>query len=159
MNRTKHLAGIAFTTIVFACSPPVLAADVAQPPASATAPASPPAAAPAASTPTATAGTETGLAAVYSDRLNGHRTASGERYDRDKLTAAHKTLPFGTQVKVTNTKNQKSVTVRVNDRGPTQAGRILDISPRAAKALGIRPMGMGEVSMEVVAEAAKRAKK
>ena len=113
---------------------------------------------PAARTSAPSGGAETGLAAVYSDRLNGHKTANGERYDRNKLTAAHKTLPFGTQVKVTNAKNQKTVTVRINDRGPTQAGRIHDLSPRAAKALGIRPLGMGEVSAEVVAEGTKRSK-
>ena len=102
---------------------------------------------------------ERGLAAVYSDRLNGRKTASGERYDRTKLTAAHKTLPFGTQVKVTNAKNQKSVVIRINDRGPTQAGRILDLSPAAAKALGIHRLGMGEVTAEVVGEAPKGGKK
>jgi rare lipoprotein A len=102
---------------------------------------------------------ETGLAAVYSDRLHGKKTASGERYDRNALTAAHKTLPFGTQVKVTNDKTKKSVTLRINDRGPTQAGRILDISPRAAKELGIKPTAMAEVTAEVVSEAAPKKKK
>ncbi len=102
--------------------------------------------------------TETGLAAVYSDRLHGRKTASGERYDRNALTAAHKTLPFGTRVKVTNNKNHKTVTLRINDRGPTQAGRILDISPRAARALGMRPTAMAEVTAEVTTEAPKRKK-
>jgi rare lipoprotein A len=101
---------------------------------------------------------ETGLAAVYSDKLNGHRTASGQRYDRNQLTAAHKTLPFGTQVKVTNVKNSKSVVVRINDRGPMQAGRVLDLSPRAAKALGISPRGMAEVRVEVAQAAAAKKK-
>jgi len=98
----------------------------------------------------AVTGTETGLAAVYSDRLNGHRTASGKRYHRNALTAAHKTLPFGTHVKVTNAKNGKSVELVINDRGPRQAGRVLDISPAAAKALGFSRHGMAEVSVEVV---------
>src|ERR1700761_7115074 len=71
---------------------------------------------------------ETGIAAVYSSALNGHVTASGQRYDPTKLTAAHKTLPYGTKIKVTNPKNNKSVVVRVNDRGPMQSGRILDLS-------------------------------
>jgi rare lipoprotein A len=101
---------------------------------------------------------ESGLAAVYSDRLNGRKTASGERYDRNALTAAHKRLPFGTRVKVTNTKNSKSVTLRINDRGPTQAGRILDISPRAARALGIHTKGMAQVTMEVTAQAPAEAR-
>ena len=92
--------------------------------------------------------------------LNGRKTASGQVYNRDQLTAAHKTLPFGTQVKVTNTKNAKSVVVQINDRGPTQADRVLDLSPKAASALGIKSKGMAEVSLEVVGEApAKAAKK
>jgi rare lipoprotein A len=107
----------------------------------------------------AAAGAETGLAAVYSDRLNGRKTASGERYNRNHLTAAHKTLPFGSLVKVTNVKNQKSVTVRINDRGPTQAGRILDLSPAAAAKIGIHRLGMAEVSAQVTGQAPKGAKR
>lgn len=95
-------------------------------------------------------GVETGLAAVYNDKLNGRKTANGQRYNRNLLTAAHKTLPFGTNVRVTNVKNKKSVVLRINDRGPFQQGRILDISPRAAKALGIHRLGMAEVSAVVV---------
>ena len=109
--------------------------------------------------PAIAAAVETGLAAVYSDRLHGRKTASGEVYDRNKMTSAHKTLPFGTEVKITNVKNQKTATVRINDRGPTQAGRILDISPRVAKALGIHPRGMAEVTAEVVGEAPQGGKK
>ena len=121
------------------------------PPAAAPAPATaPPAATPAPPAPAAAVGGETGLAAVYNHRLNGHKTANGERYDANHLTAAHKTLPFGTMVKVTNVKNQKMVTVRINDRGPTQAGRILDLSTAAAQNLGINPTAMAEVSTEVV---------
>jgi rare lipoprotein A len=93
---------------------------------------------------------ESGLAAVYNDKLNGRKTASGKIYDRNALTAAHKTLPFGTQLRVTNTKNNKSVVVTINDRGPFHAGRILDLSPRAAKAIGIHPRGMGDVTTAVV---------
>jgi rare lipoprotein A len=96
------------------------------------------------------AGPETGLAAVYSDKLQGRKTANGQRYDRNKLTAAHKTLPFGSMVKVTNTTNKKSVVLRINDRGPMQPDRILDISPRAAKALGISKFGMANVEAVVV---------
>lgn len=99
---------------------------------------------------------ETGLAAVYSDKLNGKLTASGQRYDRNKLTAAHKTLPYGTMVKVVNTKNKKTATVRINDRGPTQAGRILDISPAAARQLGIKPRAMAEVEASVVSQPAAK---
>ena len=91
-----------------------------------------------------------GLAAVYSDRLNGHKTASGKRYDKTALTAAHPTLPFGSKVKITNEKNGKSVVVTINDRGPTQPDRVLDISQAAAKKLGIGPKGMAPVTAEVV---------
>ena len=93
---------------------------------------------------------ETGLAAVYSSRLNGHVTASGQKYNPSALTAAHKTLPYGTKIKVTNTKNDKSVVLRVNDRGPVQAGRILDITPAAAARLGIPRKAMRDVTVDVV---------
>jgi len=106
------------------------------------------AAAPAQSTGSSAVAEETGLAAVYSDRLNGRRTASGARYDRTKLTAAHKTLAFGTNVKVTNTQNGRSVVVKITDRGPKQANRILDISPHAARLLGIGRHAMAEVKLE-----------
>lgn len=141
MNRFQRSLSIAFALTAFSFTPLAQSADAAPTPAA-----------------VASAGaTETGLAAVYSDRLNGRKTASGERYDRSRLTAAHKTLPFGTQVKVIRAKNQKSVTVRINDRGPTQAGRILDLSPAAAKAIGIGPQGMAEVRAEVVGQAPKKA--
>jgi rare lipoprotein A len=94
--------------------------------------------------------TQTGLAAVYSHRLSGHRTASGQRYNPKALTAAHQTLPFGTKVKVTNVKNGKSVVLRINDRGPTQPNRILDVSAAAAHALGFGKHGLVEVKLEVV---------
>jgi rare lipoprotein A len=94
---------------------------------------------------------ETGLAAVYTDTLKGHTTASGQTYDPTKLTAAHKTLPSGTTVRVTNTKNHKNVVLRIADRGPKQAARVLDISPAAADRLEINRRGMGEVTVEVVA--------
>ena len=123
-------------------------------PAPAAAPAQAPAAAPAA----APAGME-GLAAYYSNRLDGRRTASGQVFDQSKLTAAHPTLPFGTMVKVTNTKNGRSVVVRINDRGPTQAGRVIDVSHAAASKLGMLRAGLVPVKLEVVKEApAKKAK-
>jgi len=114
--------------------------------------AAPPAASPPSpATPAAaTAAEETGLVAVYSDRLNHHKTASGKMYDRSELTAAHKTLPFGTRVKVTNTRNGKSVVLTITDRGPRAAGRILDISPAAAHELGMLGPGLGQVKLEVV---------
>jgi rare lipoprotein A len=93
---------------------------------------------------------ETGLAAVYADSLDGHVTASGQIYDKTKLTAAHKTLPFGTKIKITNTKNNRSVVLRVNDRGPVQTGRIVDISPAAAERLHMGANTTHEVTLEVL---------
>ncbi len=95
---------------------------------------------------------DSGLAAVYSDKLHGRKTASGKRYDRNGLTAAHKTLPFGTKVRVVNVKNKRSVVLTITDRGPVQPERVLDITPRAAKAIGIHPRGMGNVTMTVISK-------
>jgi len=112
-------------------------------------PSTPPAApAPAAPTP-----------AYYSRRLNGRRTASGERFDNGAMTTAHQTLPFGTKVRVTNVKNNKSVVLRVNDRGPTQPNRILDVTRAAAQRLGFVRSGVTEVKLEVVEAAKPRAAK
>ncbi len=86
------------------------------------------------------------------NRFNGHRTASAERYNKNAFTASHQTLPFGTKVKVTRVKNRKSVVVRINDRGPTQAGRIVDLSRHAAQSLGMHK-SLAEVKLEVVAVA------
>jgi rare lipoprotein A len=91
-----------------------------------------------------------GLAAVYSDKLNGRKTASGQVFRQSELTAAHPSLPFGTKVRVTNTKNNKSVEVRINDRGPTQAGRVIDLSSAAAAQVGIGKAGMAPVKLDVV---------
>ena len=91
-----------------------------------------------------------GLAAVYSDKLNGRKTASGHVFRQSELTAAHPSLPFGTSVRVTNTKNNKSVEVRINDRGPNQAGRVIDLSSAAAAKLGIGKTGTAPVKLEVV---------
>jgi rare lipoprotein A len=77
---------------------------------------------------------ETGVASVYA--YAGEKTASGERANPSALTAAHRTLPFGSMVKVTNTKNGQSVQVRINDRGPFKRGRIIDLTPAAAQKLG-----------------------
>ena len=77
---------------------------------------------------------ETGVASVYA--YDGGKTASGERANPRALTAAHRTLPFGTTVKVTNQKNGRTVVVRINDRGPFKRGRIIDLTPAAAQSLG-----------------------
>ena len=94
-----------------------------------------------------------GLASVYSEHLNGKRTASGERYDSSGLTAAHRTLPLGAEVRVTNLDNGKSVRVRVNDRGPHIQGRIIDLSSHAAAALGMRT-GVARVTIELLSQPA-----
>ena len=91
--------------------------------------------------------TQTGKASFYADKFNGKKTASGEKFRNSKLTAAHKTLPFGTKVKVTNLKNGKTVKVIVNDRGPFVAGRIIDLSKKAAKKIDIVNAGVGSVKI------------
>lgn len=127
---------------------------------SASPPASAPAAAPApaaAAAPAADAGS--GKIAWYGGRFAGRKTASGERFDPTAMTMAHKTLPFGTRVKVTNPKNGRSVVLRVNDRGPTTPDRIADVSRAAAHRLGMLRSGVIEGRLEVVAEAKAPAKK
>ena len=95
------------------------------------------------------AGVEEGIASYYADSLDGNPTASGEPYDRDALTAAHRTISFGTEVLVTNLDNQKSVAVRINDRGPHSKGRIIDVSGAAARALGMLDSGTATVRIEI----------
>lgn len=94
---------------------------------------------------------ESGVASYYGGRFHGRKTASGERYDKNALTAAHKTLPFGTIVRVTAEWNQKSVDVRINDRGPYSQGRVIDLSTAAAAELGMLSKGIGYVTLEIVA--------
>ncbi|MFC5285129.1 septal ring lytic transglycosylase RlpA family protein [Pedobacter alpinus] len=89
--------------------------------------------------------TQRGKASYYADKFNGRKTASGEKFRNSKLTAAHKTLPFGTKVKVTNLKNGKTVKVRINDRGPFVAGRIVDLSKKAARKINMDKEGVGNV--------------
>jgi rare lipoprotein A len=89
---------------------------------------------------------QSGIAAVYSYR--GGRTASGEASHPDGLTAAHRTLPFGTMVRVTNRRNGRSVLVRINDRGPFTRGRVIDVTPAAAQRLGFS--GLVPVSLDIV---------
>lgn len=128
-------------------------AQSASAPAAAPAAAPPPAAAPAAKPPAAAAATGdamSGIAAWYGSKFNGRRTASGQRFNAAALTAAHPSLPFGSKIKVTNTRNQRSVVVVVNDRGPTTPGRMLDVSRAAATRLGFVRAGTTEVQLEKV---------
>lgn len=93
---------------------------------------------------------EYGLASYYGDEFNGRKTAYGEIYDKTKLTAAHKKYPKGTMLKVTKIDNNKSVTVRVNDKGPFVKGRIIDLSRAAAEKIGLVKAGLAEVKVEVL---------
>lgn len=91
-----------------------------------------------------------GVASYYAASLNGRRTASGERYNHGALTAAHKSLPFGTLLRVTSTHNGRAVLVRVNDRGPFIRGRQLDLSGAAADRLRMRARGTHRVKFQIV---------
>ncbi len=90
---------------------------------------------------------ETGLASYYAHKFHGRKTASGERYDEKKLTAAHPKLPFDTMVYVVNLRNGKQVKVRINDRGPFVKGRVIDLSYAAAKELGMVRAGILKVAI------------
>lgn len=92
----------------------------------------------------------TGEASWYGPRFDGRTTASGEPFDMDALTAAHRTLPFDTRVRVVNESNGRAVTVRINDRGPYADGRVIDLSRRAADEIGLIGRGVGEVRLEVL---------
>ena len=96
---------------------------------------------------------ERGQASWYGPRFHGRRTASGERYDQHALTAAHKTLPFGTLVRVRSLVTGKEVDVRVTDRGPFVRGRIIDVSRAAAEALGMMGLGVKQVSLHIIESA------
>ena len=154
---------------VHAQAPAKPAAAPAAATAAATAPATAPAVAPAAAAAvkaapaamaTAAAGDATeGKLAYYGKRFAGRKTASGERFNPDALTMAHKSLPFGTRVKVTNLANKRSVVVRVNDRGPSTPDRVGDLSLAAARKLGAIKPGTINAKMEVVGMAKGRSKK
>ncbi|GGX92818.1 hypothetical protein GCM10007160_20430 [Litchfieldella qijiaojingensis] len=93
---------------------------------------------------------EEGLASYYADRYHGRPTASGERFDQQELTAAHRSLPFGTRVRVTHLDNGRQTVVRINDRGPYVRGRIIDLSRRAARELGMESSGTARVRVTPV---------
>jgi rare lipoprotein A len=99
-----------------------------------------------ASVPAASSSAQKGIASIYA--FKGSRTASGQRANPGGLTAAHRSLPFGTMVQVTNRHNGRSVVVRINDRGPFIRGRVIDVTPAAAQALGFS--GLAPVSLSVV---------
>lgn len=90
------------------------------------------------------------MASYYADKFQGRPTASGERFDNGKLTAAHRALPFGSRVRVTNLTNGRSVTVRINDRGPFIKGRVIDLSLAAARRIDMVRAGVVAVRVELV---------
>lgn len=100
---------------------------------------------------------QTGMASWYGGRWIGRKTANGERYHHEDLTAAHRTLPFGTFVRVTNLRNKKSTVVRINNRGPYIKGRIIDLSKRAATHLGLISSGVARVQVEVLSSESAKA--
>jgi rare lipoprotein A (peptidoglycan hydrolase) len=91
-----------------------------------------------------------GIASYYADDFNGKKTANGETYNMYKMTAAHRSLPFNTKVKVTNLDNKRSIIVRINDRGPFKLERIIDLSMAAATQLGMKGTGTANVKLEVI---------
>ncbi|PBQ32358.1 septal ring lytic transglycosylase RlpA family lipoprotein [Sphingobacteriaceae bacterium] len=91
-----------------------------------------------------------GIASYYAKKFEGRKCSCGEKFRNDSLTAAHKTLPFGTKVKVTNLKNDSVVIVRINDRLPKKSKRIIDLTRRAAKQLNFVKAGLTKVSIEVL---------
>ncbi len=93
-----------------------------------------------------------GQASYYSSSLDGKKTASGELLDNSAYTASHKSLPFGTIVKVTMLKNGKSVVVRINDRGPFKRGRVIDLTQAAAKKIGLYRYGVAKVKLEILSK-------
>ncbi len=96
---------------------------------------------------------QVGLASYYSTSHQGRRTASGEPFDMHELTAAHRTLPFGTRVRVTNLENGRAVVVRITDRGPWKKKRVIDVSYAAARRLGMIGSGTARVRLDLVAAA------
>jgi rare lipoprotein A len=129
-------------------------------PAPAPAPMAAPAPAPKMSAAAASSGDASeGKVAHYGAKFNGRKTASGEVFNMNAMTMAHKTLPFGTRVKVTNLANKKSVVVRVNDRGPSTPDRIGDLTTGAARKIGMTKAGVVEARLEVVGQAKAGAKK
>ena len=154
---------VAFLVVALA---PLAQAQTAAPaaaPAPTAAPAPAAASAPAAPEKAASADSSEGKIAHYGKKFNGRKTASGERFNSSAMTMAHKTLPFGTMVKVTNIKNNKSVVVRVNDRGPSTPDRIGDLTSGAASKIRMIRSGVIDAKLEVVgqpkARMAKKAKK
>jgi len=110
----------------------------------------PPAAIPPGAPPPTAQFHQVGLASWYGGKFHGRRTASGEVFDQNGPTAAHRTLPFGTHVRVINLENGRATVLRITDRGPFVRGRIIDVSRRAAEVLGFRNQGVTRVGIQIV---------
>ena len=153
--KNCFLISLALTTVLLTTQSPMALAQKT-PAADASAPAAAAAkAAPAAKAPAADS--NSGKAAYYSRVFNGRKTASGERFNSNAMVTAHRSLPFGTKLRVTNTSNKKSVIVRVIDRGPSQPDRIVDLSRAAATKLGFVKAGMADVTIQVVGKDSAKA--
>jgi rare lipoprotein A len=140
-------------SVLAGCAQQPVAPPVPQPPTTPAAPAAEPA--PTTQPPTASPEkpsrpTERGRVSLYGADFAGRTTASGERFDPEALTMAHRTLPFGTLVRVTNLANNRSVDVKVNDRGPAASNRIADLSLAAARKIGMLKDGVVDAILEVV---------
>jgi len=133
--RIRHFAPLLLALLVHGC---------AERP---TAPTTTPAVTP---SPASTTFTQRGKASFYARMHHGQRTANGEAHDQNSLVAAHRSLPFGTRVRVTNLSNGKQVIVRINDRGPFVRGRIIDLSRAAAKRIGMLDQGVARVRIEAL---------
>ena len=133
--------------LTFALTLALAASAQAQP---VTAPAEPAAAMAPAVAPATTTDSADGKVAYYGHKFAGRKTASGQRFNPNAMTMAHKTLPFGTKVKVTNVANGKSVVVRVNDRGPSTPDRVGDLTVAAARKIGMVRAGVVQAKLEVV---------
>jgi rare lipoprotein A len=156
----RVLVTIVFVAVLAACAqqPPAPEAPATPPAPAAPPPPAPPKVAP--PTPPAPKPgeghfTQRGRVSLYGKAFDGKKTASGAPFDPDALTMAHRTLPFGTLVRVTNLENQRSVDVTVNDRGPFVAGRIADLSLAAARQLGMVDDGVVDAQIEVIRPAAE----
>lgn len=162
-NATAASLVMAASAFAFAQAPATPAVAPAPAPAvtkpAAAAPVAAPVVAPAAAKPASSGDAMEGKAAWYGKRFAGRKTASGKIFNPAAMTAAHNTLAFGTKVKVTNTKNNKSVVLTITDRGPSTPGRIIDVSAAAASKLGFVRAGTADVKLEITAEApAKKVK-
>ena len=152
-RRSSYIIAALASPMLCGCAPFEPAPDSAQPTAAATAPPLPTRPSPDA---VRISAQERGRISMYGDELSGRKTASGEPFDPAALTMAHRSLPFGTRVRVTNLENQRSVEVVVNDRGPFVSGRIADLSEAAARRLGMISDGVVDALLDVLQPTRRR---